>query len=1041
MKTIPGVNSGNPPSEEPSGKDFPGNGFTGAGLSEGTWRGWKILSQFPAGGGEADIFLVRQGETERILKLYRQGIKPDPKAIETITRVGICFPEHLVRILESGTDPESDRFFEIEEFLSGGTLGELIAGKPLEDKTIREILGQMGKILATLHEEGIVHSDLKPANLLIRQRDPLLVAVSDFGCSSLFDAALSKRFTQAKGTSLYQSPEASLGAVLPQSDWWSLGMIILECLLGRHPLAGLNNQVVMYQLATRGIEIPGNIDPGWRALLEGLLARNPESRWGRDEVKRWLRGENVPPPPPEENSREASRAEAPPSGRKLDFGVPDTPPSMGDRPRGADLQADEGGETSSPPPRQFGETLSLGGEPCGSPEEFLARAFHSPPTWDEAARLLESGGFREWMIRNGDPDRAALLETHVGSGAGSGPRSDPDPDPDTLLFRTGIFLVPTLPFCWLGRKVDEKHLLSLLETADSGKHGGPGERELKLVSGLFSGEPFRSFARFSKTGLGRMDPLFRCAQTLMGSPLRELPLEERSRLLFLAATGSATPSRVLETLERAFDGEERASKDCALLFQPGAAEFLSQSRAIEGDDRGLMAMCARIRENADKLHGTPVGGFFPRIREALPILRKDASLREVLARIFSRSNVEIALAEKIRSFLPQFPWLEELIRLIYRFPPDLSLEKGYSFLFLARTIDSRWAEWSRKYILPDYLIAYHGGKQVSSRALDTIQKIVQNPGLLTDADEAYPTWGELLASVPKPEGAHPESLELLGHLKRQSPIFREAALQERMIARRRKEPPPEGFPKLARFILAIPLMPAFGVEDAQLRVEVLGGLLEVIRFVIFLPLLPVAVIWGVLFRFLGINILVVWAVISLLAGIGGPNQRFFAEASLRRQCRERAAATNRAVQVYDRTHPGALGGLQPEDFQEGGRLVRLNVIAQPVRAAPPSILWRFQPGFPGCRYIREAEVADVACEFHDRQARQDPPGNQRALEASWLGTLLGTLLIFPMLISFGIFIIIMEWAPGFIGVYSLAFVLTALAIGINRWWREFRARP
>ena len=351
---------------------LPETGFPERIFRERPGMAGRSCASFLPGGERRTSFCCGRARLERILKLYRQGITPNVKALETISRLGICFPEHLVPIMELGTDAESGRFFELEEYLCGGTLGDMLSGKPLGDDDVRLLIRQMAKILNTLHEEGILHSDLKPANILVRERKPPMYALSDFGCSSVFDAAVSKRFTQAKGTFLYQSPEAAMGAVLPQSDWWSLGMIVLECLLGRHPLSGLNQQVILYQLTTQGMEIPGNLDSRWKKLLTGLLARNPEHRWGKDEIRRWLAGEEIQAPPNEESPH-------------------------------AEPPNDPG--QARPSARSFERPLVMGGKPCSSLEQFFENAFTSPMKWDDAGRLVKTGKFAAWLKENGDVEQ------------------------------------------------------------------------------------------------------------------------------------------------------------------------------------------------------------------------------------------------------------------------------------------------------------------------------------------------------------------------------------------------------------------------------------------------------------------------------------------------------------------------------------------------------------------------------------------------------------------------------------------------------------
>ena len=87
------------------------------------------------------------------------------------------------------------------------------------------------------------------------------------------------------------------GVLDNKSDWWSLGMIVLEAASGRHPFDGLTEQVMNHQLATRPVDVRGVYDDALRVLCRGLLLRDPARRFGGEEVARWLAGERRSRPP------------------------------------------------------------------------------------------------------------------------------------------------------------------------------------------------------------------------------------------------------------------------------------------------------------------------------------------------------------------------------------------------------------------------------------------------------------------------------------------------------------------------------------------------------------------------------------------------------------------------------------------------------------------------------------------------------------------------------------------------------------------------
>lgn len=154
---------------------------------------------------------------------------------------------------------------------------------------------QIGESLNLLHENNLLHLDIKPSNILLRSLKPMDMLLIDFGIATSLASDMSKKFTQTRGTPMYQSPESYTGGMGRPSDWWGLGMILLEIANGVHPFRGLSSNVIAYAVATEPIDIPENLDEGQRELFHGLLTRNPEKRWDWNQVSRWLNGErNIP---------------------------------------------------------------------------------------------------------------------------------------------------------------------------------------------------------------------------------------------------------------------------------------------------------------------------------------------------------------------------------------------------------------------------------------------------------------------------------------------------------------------------------------------------------------------------------------------------------------------------------------------------------------------------------------------------------------------------------------------------------------------------
>ncbi len=244
---------------------------------------FSVVEVFPASGSEADVLLVadvRSGE-RRVAKLYRKGIAPDFRLLAILAQ---AVGDTVVRVLAHGVSDGAA--YELLEYIPGGTLEDLMRAGPLPKADIKRIVREIADALNGIHAHRILHRDLKPENVLIRSKSPLELALTDFGIASL--AAATQHFTSAARTTKYAAPEALTGVLDTKSDWWSLGMIVLEAASGRHPFEGLNEQVMNHHLATRPIDVRGVYDDELRMLCRGLLLRDPNRRWGGDEVARWL---------------------------------------------------------------------------------------------------------------------------------------------------------------------------------------------------------------------------------------------------------------------------------------------------------------------------------------------------------------------------------------------------------------------------------------------------------------------------------------------------------------------------------------------------------------------------------------------------------------------------------------------------------------------------------------------------------------------------------------------------------------------------------
>lgn len=313
--------------------------------------GWRIVRPLPPSGHVRESFVAERASDGRsgILSIYAAGSDPDP---EVYVALGSISTGHVPEVFETGRIGE--RSYEVTEFIGGGTLADVgVAGGDIGH--LREVLSEVGTALAALGERGLRHRDLRPDAILVRSRQPLDLVIADFGSARLSDYDLD--VVSPLETTRYTAPEALAGGVAAASDWWSLGIILLELMTGGDCFGGADDQTFLINVITNGAPIPERLPPDVDALLRGLLSLDRRTRWSWPEAQRWIAGD-----------------------------IPDAPSAR------SDAEAAEGRRS-----------ITLGGSRHSSPQSF-ALAAADAQRWEEAKDLLERGDLSTWLEEAGhDP--------------------------------------------------------------------------------------------------------------------------------------------------------------------------------------------------------------------------------------------------------------------------------------------------------------------------------------------------------------------------------------------------------------------------------------------------------------------------------------------------------------------------------------------------------------------------------------------------------------------------------------------------------------
>ncbi len=188
---------------------------------------------------------------------------------------------HIVPLYDYWREP--DGAYLVMRFLRGGSLRDALQHGPMTPEAAERLLDQVAQALAVAHRQRVIHRDIKPENILLDEdRNHYL---SDFGIAKdLLHASDATGTGIITGSPGYMSPEQALGRQpVPQSDLYSLGVVMYEVLTGRHPFHGA---APAEQIARHVVErLPSlrSLQPGLPEALEDVLqtvtAKRPEERY------------------------------------------------------------------------------------------------------------------------------------------------------------------------------------------------------------------------------------------------------------------------------------------------------------------------------------------------------------------------------------------------------------------------------------------------------------------------------------------------------------------------------------------------------------------------------------------------------------------------------------------------------------------------------------------------------------------------------------------------------------------------------------------
>jgi predicted Ser/Thr protein kinase len=241
--------------------------------------GTVYLAEHPDIGRKVAVKVISNTDSEELVQRFLEEAK-------AVNRIG---HPNIIDIYDFGRT-ESGRLYYVMEYLEGRELSAVMTEKRrMTPEDVLPYLQQLCAAMQAAHDNGIVHRDLKPANIFVLERHgSMLVKVLDFGVAKLLDRPPEGFRTMPGmmlGTPMFSAPEqaaAELKSICPQTDLYSIGVMVYWMLAGRPPFMADNNAVLMAMHMTDPPppirKRAPNVSEKVASLVEQCLAKKPADR-------------------------------------------------------------------------------------------------------------------------------------------------------------------------------------------------------------------------------------------------------------------------------------------------------------------------------------------------------------------------------------------------------------------------------------------------------------------------------------------------------------------------------------------------------------------------------------------------------------------------------------------------------------------------------------------------------------------------------------------------------------------------------------------
>lgn len=267
-------------------------GGTSRKITAGTILGGKyqIVEPLSVATGEADLYVCKYREKEYVAKVYRRQRAVKPEVISVLKSINSPYVASLFDTGEYNGLP-----FEVLPYYRNGSL----QGRKFSlDELKKTIIPCINEALKVLHQNDIIHKDLKPSNIMLLD-DNKSVAIIDFGISSVVEQGNTVLVTKTGMTPEYSAPETFRNLFLEESDYYSFGITLYELYCGYTPYKNMNAEEIAQFTAVQRIPFPKDMPKELQDLISAVTyfditnrhkKENPNRRWTYTEVHNWCKG-------------------------------------------------------------------------------------------------------------------------------------------------------------------------------------------------------------------------------------------------------------------------------------------------------------------------------------------------------------------------------------------------------------------------------------------------------------------------------------------------------------------------------------------------------------------------------------------------------------------------------------------------------------------------------------------------------------------------------------------------------------------------------